>query len=309
MRRISEHDRPSRSSVTTIGNFDGVHLGHQALLAKSHELSLRLDLEMVAMTFDPHPLEVLRPGIGPYLLTPLELKLAYLSQLGVPWVDVIPFTMDTAAIPPLAFLELYLAQRLRAAAIVVGYNFTFGAGGLGTPETIQEWGRNRQVQVEVVEPVVAPLEDRVVSSSVIRESVRNGKMEVAQKLLGHPFAVQGEMTRGDGRGRTMGIPTANILPPRQQLMPPFGVYAGMLDTGHNRHKAAANWGIRPTFGGTDPVLEIHVLEQGSWQFSGSLRFEFIQYLRPEQKFSSTADLVDQIGRDLAQAEHRLQGLS
>lgn len=309
MRHISELERPTRPTVATIGNFDGVHRGHQALLTRSQEIAKTLDLAMVAMTFEPHPLEILRPGIDPYLLTPVDLKLDYLRGFRVPWVDVIPFTMETASIPPLAFLELYLAQRLHAAAVVVGYNFTFGARGLGTPDTIREWGKGRQIRVDVVAPVVNPVEGQVVSSSVIREAVRNGQVDVAQLLLGHPFAVQGIMVSGDARGRTMGVPTVNILPPSKQVMPPFGVYAGILDTGHKRHHAAANWGIRPTFGGGDPVLEIHVLEKGDWQFTGSLRFEFIQYLRPEQKFASTAELVAQIGRDLTQAQDRLQGLS
>ncbi len=309
MRRISNHERPRRSCVTTIGNFDGVHLGHQKLLAKSQEIAARLDLDMVVMTFDPHPLTVLRPGNEPYLLTPLNLKLDYLSQFGVPWVEVVPFTMDTAAIPPLAFLEIYLAQRLPTAAVVVGYNFTFGAGGVGTPQTIQQWGRKRQVHVDVVEPVRTDTEDLVVSSSAIREAIRVGRIDVARGLLGHSFTVQGEMVTGDGRGRRMGVPTANLLAPPQQLMPPFGVYAGILVTSEGRHHAVANWGIRPTFGGSDPVLEIHVLETGDWNLTGWLQFEFIQHLRPERKFDTSAQLYEQIGRDRDQAAKELRGLS
>lgn len=309
MQRINNQGRPTRASVTTIGNFDGVHLGHQKLLAKSQELAHKLNLDLVAMTFDPHPLQVLRPDDKPYLLTPLELKLEYLGRFGVPWVDVVPFTVHTAAIEPLAFLERYLAERLRTAAVVVGYNFTFGAGGLGTPQTIREWGRSRSIQVEVLDPVVIPGDGRVVSSSVIRDLIRHGRVNLAEELLGHPFVVQGEMVAGDGRGRTMGVPTANILPPPDQIMPPFGVYAGMLQTTSGRHQSVANWGVRPTFGGIDPVLEIHVLEPGTWQFSGRLNFEFVEYLRAEQKFATPKALVDQIGRDVEQARQRLRGLA
>lgn len=309
MQRVNHYRRPHRASVTTIGNFDGVHLGHQRLLAKSQELATKLNLDLVAMTFEPHPLQVLRPDAQPYLLTPLEQKLEYLDHYGVPWVDVVPFTTDTAAILPLAFLERYLVERLRTAAVVVGYNFTFGAGGLGTPHTIREWGRSRSIQVEVLDPVVTAGDDRVVSSSVIRDLIRRGQVDGAEELLGHRFVVSGEMVAGDGRGRTMGVPTANILPPPQQLMPPFGVYAGMLQTTQGRHQSVANWGVRPTFGGIDPVLEIHVLESGHWQFSGRLDFEFVEYLRAEQKFAGTEALVDQIGRDVTQARQRLLGLT
>ncbi len=308
MQRINYQGRPNRATVTTIGNFDGVHLGHQKLITKSQELAHKLNLDLVAMTFDPHPLQVLRPDGKPYLLTPLELKLEYLGRFGVPWVDVVPFTKHTAATEPLVFLEEYLAERLKTRAVVVGYNFTFGAGGLGTPHTIREWGRSRSIQVEVLSPVSIAGDRRVVSSSAIRDLIRRGAVNEAEALLGHPFVVQGEMVSGDGRGRTMGVPTANILPPPEQIMPPYGVYAGMLQTTQGRHQSVANWGVRPTFGGIDPVLEIHVLDPGNWQFSGRLEFEFIAHLRAEQKFATKEALVDQIGQDVEQARQRLLGL-
>ncbi len=307
MQRIDRDHFPTRPAVVTIGNFDGVHIGHQALLSVALREAKERGGDMVVMTFAPHPMSVLRPESPVYLITPIDLKLYYLGLSGVKWVDILPFSQDIAIIPPLAFLELYLVQRLHVKAIVIGYNFTFGAGGLGNASTIEEWGRSRQVAVHVVEPVKDGAHvDAVVSSTLIRGLIREGRVNEARQFLGHPFAVMSPVYSGDARGRTMGIPTANLVPPPDQIMPPFGVYAGFLHYDQGRVPAVANWGIRPTFGGTNPVLEVHILIDQNWSFSGSVRFDFIDYLRPEQKFGSTADLINQIQTDIVMAKRVLE---
>ena len=307
MERIDQDHRPSRPTVVTIGNFDGVHIGHQALLRRAQAEARAHNLDMVVMTFDPHPLTVLRPNMPLSLITPTELKLHYLAEAGVPWVDILPFTKELAMVPPLAFLQLYLVQRLKVQSVVIGYNFTFGAGGTGNADTIKSWGQVSNVSVHVIDPIQdQEPAHKVVSSTRIRQLITEGQVSLAQEDLGHPFAVQAQVVAGDARGRQMGIPTANIVPPSNQVMPPFGVYAGFMNYRGIAAEAVANWGIRPTFAGTEPVLEVHILDGTSWTFDEPVRFDFIEHLRPEKKFASPEELVQQIEKDVEHARTLLR---
>ncbi|OLZ12947.1 riboflavin biosynthesis protein RibF [Sulfobacillus thermosulfidooxidans] len=299
---------PGVSTVVIIGNFDGVHLGHQALIHQAKEIGAMHGLPVVALTFDPHPSLVLRPNPPKhYLITPRDLKLHWLDHYGVDFVRVLSFDHNLAMVPPMAFLALEVQQKLQAQAVVVGYNFTFGAGGLGTAETLKQWGAASHVKVRIVEPVNA--DSVVVSSSAIREHISQRQIDKANELLGHPFSVQSVVYHGEGRGSTIGIPTLNLLPVEQQIMPPFGVYAGYVTIGEANNAllpAVANWGIRPTFGGHKPVLEVHVIDQTLPDLHDNVvRFDFQQALRSEQKFESVDELIRQIHYDVDRARQLL----
>ncbi len=298
---------PRISSVVIIGNFDGVHVGHQALIKQAREISRENHWPVVALTFDPHPSLVLRSRPPEkYLLTPLDLKLYWLECYGVDYVKVLSFDRDLAMVPPIAFLTLEVRQKLRAEAVVVGYNFTFGARGAGSVETLKQWGELTGVMVRIVEPINT--ESVIVSSSAIRQYIAQGSIEEARDLLGHPFTVQGVVQHGEGRGSQIGVPTLNFLSPSQQIMPPFGVYAGYLSVNGSETQwpAVANWGVRPTFGGENAVFEVHVLDQQLGNLHEQLvRFDFHYSLRPEQKFNQIEDLVSQIRRDIDKARQLL----
>lgn len=307
MRIIQNDECPKRNTVVTIGSFDGVHRGHQELIRTAREIARTRELDMVVLTFDPHPLAVLRESSTSYLLTPTDLKLDYLRQYQVPWVRVLPFTRELAMVPAFAFLELEIYSALRVQAVVVGYNFTFGAGGAGTPETLRQWGESRGVSVHVVDPVLLA-DSTVISSSLIRKHIQNGAVHEAMQALGHPFAVLSSVVEGDGRGRQLGFPTVNMKPPNEQLAPPYGVYAGRFGEGSDISRpAVANWGVRPTFGGQEPVLEVHLLDNGPGPSAGHLvRFDFVRHLRAERRFASSKELQSQIGQDVAHARRVLE---
>lgn len=293
-----------QATVVTIGSFDGVHRGHHALIERTQQIARARHLASVAVTFDPHPSVVLRGMADPHLITPLDLKLQYLDEAGVDMVKVLPFTREMSQIPPFPFLELEIAEALKAEALVVGYNFTFGAGGSGTPETIEVWGASRGVTVDVVPPV--EWEGQMVSSSAVRTLIKEGHVDRASRLLGHPFAVQARVSRGERRGHDLGYPTANLIPPGEQILPPYGIYAGHLWKANVSYPSVASWGVRPTFDGQTPILEVHVLDGVEHNFyHETVRFEFAGFLRAEEKFSDTAALISQIGLDVQNARRML----
>lgn len=298
---------PEFSTTVIVGNFDGVHVGHQALIRQAKEIGQENQWPVVALTFDPHPATVLRPQPPQnYLITPLDLKLYWLEYYGVDYVRVLSFDHELAMVPPFAFLTLEVAQRLRARAVVVGYNFTFGAGGAGTIETLRQWGELTGITVRIVEPVNT--NSLIVSSSAIRQNIAERNIGEANDLLGHPFSVRAAVQRGDGRGSKIGIPTLNLFPPAQQIMPPYGVYAGYLTINGSETEwpGVANWGIRPTFGGDQPVLEVHVIDRDLGDLhEQSVRFDFHYSLRPEQKFDRVEALVRQIRQDIDKARELL----
>lgn len=292
-------------SVVMIGNFDGVHRGHQALIRRGRELAEKSGWAVVALTFDPHPASVLKP-VPPehYLITPTDVKLHWFERFGVDYVKVLRFDHALAAVPAFPFLALEVKAALNAQAVVVGFNFTFGAGGAGHAETLLEWGRMAGVAVDIVSPV--EFGEGVVSSSAIRHDILKSRIGDANQRLGHPFAVQGVVQKGEGRGSTIGIPTLNLSPPVCQVMPEYGVYAGFLREGDTVWAAVANWGVRPTFGQSVPVLEVHVIDGQLPDWHGrSVTFDFTDRVRPEKKFDSVDTLVAQIRQDVEKARQLL----
>lgn len=306
MQLVTDDERPLGRTVVTLGSFDGIHRGHQALIRAAGERARSGGRELVVLTFDPHPELVLKPDLNRFVLTPTPIKLEYLAALGVPWVKVLPFTPELAKVEPFPFLELEVSQGLSADGVVVGYNFTFGAGASGNADTIRQWGKIRGVSTEVLSPV--QMEDgTVVSSSLIRRLLAQGDIPRANRALGHSYALAARVVTGFGRGRQIGVPTANLDLPDRVVMPPYGVYSGHALVGSRRWGAVANWGVRPTFDDNFVAsFEVHVLTDEALDLVGAtLRFEFNDAIRSERKFESVDALIAQIRADIETARAQL----
>lgn len=291
------------SPAVTIGNFDGVHLGHQRLLERARAGAAELGGEAVALTFDPHPAAVLAPHLAPRLITPTRRKLELLARAGIDACVVEPFDRDLAGLSPREFAQGILAGALGARRIVVGYDFTFGKKRAGNTAMLRELGRELGFDVEVVDPVT--VDGLVASSTRVRAFITEGNLEGARLLLGRDVEIDGVVVRGAGRGRTIGVPTANIAPDTE-LVPAVGIYAvwvdieGATEPGA-RHPGAASVGTNPTFTDAGQLsVEVHLLDyDGGDLYGRRLRLSFVERLRGERRFPGADELVEQIRRDIA----------
>jgi riboflavin kinase / FMN adenylyltransferase len=272
--------RPRRVAV---GEFDGVHLGHREVIRGSDTV----------LTFEPHPLQVIRPEAAPRLLTSFPVKVDLISGLGVEELVVIPFDHDFAAQSPQDFIDQVLVQRLNATHVAVGENFRFGHRAAGDPSTL---GADDRFQTRIV-PLVE-VDGEIVSSSHIRALVQAGEIEPATRMLGAPFQLRGEVVSGDGRGRELGFPTANLVPDEALVCPGHGVYVARADDAC----AAVNVGIRPTFGtGRGVLIEAYLLDRDIDLYGKILRVDFLKRLRGERRFSTVEALIEQMQRDVEDA--------
>lgn len=299
--------RPLVAPAVAIGNFDGVHLGHQRLLQMAVAAAGRLGGDAVAFTFDPHPAAVLAPHKAPALITSRARKLELLAQAGMSACVLEPFTRELAAMSPEDFLQAILVDILGARHIVVGYDFTYGRERAGTTATLRAFGQARGIGVDVIEPV--EVDGAAVSSTRVRALVRDGDVAGARALLGRDHDLDGTVIRGDGRGARIGIPTANLALDTT-LLPAGGVYAvrarvldGDADAGDARAlPAVANLGTNPTFvDRTELSLEVHILDFAADLYGKRLRVELVERLRGEQRFSGIDALLAQIRADIEQA--------
>jgi riboflavin kinase / FMN adenylyltransferase len=284
-------------SVVSIGNFDGLHLGHQKILRGVVQRAPAWGALAAAVTFDPHPLKVLRPDQSPRLLQTLEQKLAGFVELGLSAALVLNFDFNLAALSPEEFVRGTLAGPLRAKCVLVGRSFRFGHKQAGNAARLQELGAKFGFAVEIVEPVV--VEGEVVSSSVVRTAISEGRVARAARLLGRPFALTGMIRRGEGRGSTLLFPTLNLAP-EQELLPQPGVYCTETLVGARLYRSATNIGIRPTFDAGALSVESHLFDFSETMISGRLEVRFWERLRDERKFSGPEELRRQIATDLDQ---------
>lgn len=293
-----------KGGAIAIGNFDGVHLGHRALIARARELAAANDAITVALTFDPHPSALLAPARAPHLLTSMERRIELLAEAGVDAVVVEPFTHELAGIAPNAFVDDIVIFALRARAIIVGYDFSYGQGRTGTVEALQAHGIHAGIEVAVVPAVT--VDGEIAASTRIRALLRAGDLAHAERMLGRPWDIDGVVVHGAQRGRAIGVPTANIATEVELAIAP-GIYAVTLGVeGGPARPAVASLGTNPTFvddGGL--VLEVHVLDWDGELYDRRVRTTFIARLRDEQKFDSVDALVAQIRRDIDQARAAL----
>lgn len=291
--------------AVTLGNFDGVHRGHQALVAAVVEEARDRGGTAVVLTFDPHPARVLNPRRAPQALMTAEQKAEVLAALGVERVVALSFTLELSQKAPEEFAALVLRDTVGAALVAVGPDFRFGRDRSGSLETLQRVGPRLGFDVKAVPAVMHRGEP--ISSTRIRETLVAGDVEEAAALLGRRYFVEGEVVVGQGRGRTLGIPTANIEPVNEQL-PARGVYACWcrLPQVAEAVRGVVNIGIRPTFGEGRTTVEAHLLDFEGDLYGRSLRVEFASRLREERRFPDAATLARQIGDDISAARRVLE---
>jgi riboflavin kinase/FMN adenylyltransferase len=291
-----------RNTVLTVGNFDGAHLGHQRILGRVVQRAREAGLAALAVTFDPHPLKVLRPAEAPAMIFTPAQRMAALAGFGLDALLVLPFDRDFAALSPEAFVRDILVAQLRAAAVVVGESFRFGHQQAGDVALLRARGADLGFAVESIPPV--RVRGRIVSSSAIRQAVREGNVHLAGRLLGRPYAVTGEIRSGTGQGRRLLVPTLNLTH-EQELLPASGVYVTEVTLeapgASGRYASATNVGVRPTFNGSEPTVESHLFDFSQELKTGRMEVRFWRRLRDERKFSGVAELKEQIARDLARA--------
>ncbi|RJQ68469.1 MAG: bifunctional riboflavin kinase/FAD synthetase [Desulfobacteraceae bacterium] len=310
IKELEEIRKPLTNAVITIGNFDGVHIGHQALFHTVVEKAQALGGAAVAMTFDPHPLHVLAPDARPLMITPAEQKIELIAQTGIEILISIAFTREFASISARSFVEDLLLARIGMRAIVVGKDYSFGRNREGNLTLLRQWADELDFQVLVVDWIQADdREFQRISSTQIRELVMNGKMEDARKMLGRPYQIGGVVAAGRNRGgRLLGFPTANIVL-QDELCPKQGIYAVTVDHAQRTYQGVANIGYSPTFDDHIFTVEVHILDFQQNIYNDPIRINFIRRLRDEEKFDSIDALTAQIHKDVARAREVLGDLS
>ncbi|HSE78769.1 MAG TPA: bifunctional riboflavin kinase/FAD synthetase [Alphaproteobacteria bacterium] len=299
----------ARGAAVAIGNFDGLHRGHQAVIGAAIARARAQGGPSALLTFEPHPRRFFKPDTPPFLLTRLRTKARIVAELGVDLFFVLRFDADLARLSAEAFIDQVLVHGLDARHVVVGYDFVFGRNRHGSPELLRQNMRTAGRDAIIMPPVTAPAsakdpdldpEADIVSSTGVRDSLRAGDPAAAAHLLGRPFEIEARVVRGDRRGRTLNYPTAN-QPLGDYIRPAFGVYAvraGLAAAGATRwYDGVANLGLRPMFGAAEPLLETHLFDFSGDLYGRILRVQLASYLRPEARFDSTAQLIAQMDAD------------
>jgi riboflavin kinase / FMN adenylyltransferase len=295
-----EHLKKSPAyAVATLGNFDGLHRGHQALIRKVVERAHAQKGSSMVLTFEPHPLKVLHPHMDLKLLASFDEKLSLLKEMGVSQIVCIPFTQAFSLLSPEEFVRELLCQRLKVREIFVGEDFAFGKNRTGTIKDLQRMGSQMGFEIFSIETV--SLDKKAVSSSRIRELVMTGQVQEAARLLGRIYSLEGRVIPGSGRGKTLGFPTANLKLPQDRVIPADGVYAAWGVLANTLEKGVAYIGTQPTLGPHERTIELHLFESHPGLYGENLRVGFQQYLREEKVFESQEALVHQIGEDIRRA--------
>ena len=302
VRGLDQYPAEAPPSVVAQGTFDGMHLGHQAVIRTAVERARALDAHPVAVTFDPNPLAVLRPAEAPPELLPLDERLERIAELGPETCLVVPFTLRFAEVAADAYVKDVLLGLLKAREIVVGFNHAFGRGARGTPDLLARTAGLAGVRVHVVPPL--RVDGVAVSSTAIREALRQGDVRQAANLLGRAYALRGIVARGAARGRTLGFPTANLAA-APGLPVANGVYAARAGWDGESAPAVVNVGVRPTFDGATRLVEAHLLDASPDLYGRRLTLAFVDRIRGERRFDSLEALRAQIVEDVRTARRLL----
>ncbi len=307
---ISDLDQlgePLTNPVLTIGNFDGMHKGHLALFDKVKERARSIKGQSAVMTFEPHPIKVMMEGNGPPLITPTRQKLRLIEETGIDVIFCIPFTREFAAISARDFVKDILLDKIGIKELVVGYDYTFGRGREGNIELLKEMGNHLGFEVHVMDPV--RINHTLVSSTSIRNMIRDGNLKEAKELLGRDYQVSGTVVRGKNRGdRLLGFSTAN-LDLVDELIPKRGVYAVKVHIDDQTYYGLTNIGYNPTFGEGVFSVETHILDLSRDLLGKTIMLDFIERLRDEKTFGSPKELAEQIGQDIVRARELFREMS
>ena len=291
----AQYGSSGRRAVLSVGNFDGLHLGHQKIIRQVIERAQKLQGIAGVITFDPHPLKVLRPGKAPPMVETMNQRMEQFAAMGLEAALVLRFDRALAALSPEEFVHGVLVEELKTAAVLVGQNFHFGHRQEGDVDTLTQLGQRFGFSVEIIDPVV--IDGEFVSSTGVRNAIAEGRVADAARLLGRPFSLTGEIIRGAGRGATVLFPTLNLAP-EQELLPKVGVYATETRVDGRVYRSATNVGFRPTFDGTLLGVESHLFDFSRELTKGRLEVRFWERLRDERKFNGPAELRAQIAADL-----------
>ena len=302
-RDLSQIPEPFTHACVTIGNFDGVHLGHQLLFGEVVQRAYRCNGTSVVVTFDPHPLQVLRPQ-GIKLISTCEQKTELIEHAGIDALVIIPFSMKFAGISAEHFVDDILRKTIGVKELVVGYDYAFGRGRTGNIDFLQSQGMEKGFSVSVVEAHYE--NEMLVSSSKVRELVAEGRMADARTLLGRYYQIRGEVQLGQQRGgKEIGFPTANLHMDPEDLIPKMGVYVCQVICDGKCYGGVLNIGVNPTFGEERLVAETHIFDFNQDIYGKPIKVNLLRFLRSEQKFSGIEELAAQIGRDVSQARNIL----
>jgi riboflavin kinase/FMN adenylyltransferase len=294
----------TNGAVLTVGTFDGVHRGHQQVLEAVRRSADARHERSVVVTFDPHPLRIVHPESSPPLLTTAAEKIEILAQTGVERVALLRFTPALAALTPREFVEQILIGRLGMSQLVIGYDHGLGRGRSGDVETLRALGSEVGFGVDVIEPVTT--DSGAISSSGIRALVQAGNVAAARDALGRPYSLTGTVVRGEGQGRKLGFPTANIdVPNPEKLIPHEGIYAVRAALRDRFVDGVLHLGPRPTFAGLPPSIEVHLFDFDEDIYGRRLRIDFIERIRDIAHFQSVDKLVEAIAADAAEARRVL----
>jgi riboflavin kinase/FMN adenylyltransferase len=297
---LARYGKTKRGSVIAIGNFDGIHLGHQRLLEFVLNRAKETRAIATALTFEPPPLKVLRPELAPLRISTNQQRMEWFGALGMEAAVVLPFTLGLSQLSPQEFVEVILVQQLRVRVIVVGDNFRFGHRQAGDVKLLRELGMRLGFEVVVHDPVV--MGGEVVSSTLVRKMIADGDVTRAARLLGRPFVLTGEVVKGTGTGRKFLFPTLNLRA-EQELLPGRGVYITrtVLEGEPSSHRSVTNVGVRPTVNGSGLTIETHLLDYSGNFTPGRIEVRFWKRLRDEKRFAGVEALKEQIGKDVTKA--------
>jgi riboflavin kinase / FMN adenylyltransferase len=296
-----------KGAVIALGNFDGVHLGHKAILQSCMDTAKAAGAKAAVMTFEPHPREFFAKNGERLRLTPLRRKIELIADAGIDILFLVRFNQRFSSLSPEAFVQDVLYRQLRVRHVVTGYNFAFGKGRGGTTDFLMKQGRQLEFGFTACTPVHESGHDstgKVVSSSAIRQLLSAGNVRKAAELLGRPYDIEGRVQQGRQVGRALGFPTANLAL-KALYKPRFGVYAVRIAVDGAKYDAVANLGVRPTFGEHEVLLEVHGLDMEHDLYGRRICVEFVDFLRDEKRFDSPEALRSQIAADCAQAREVL----
>lgn len=299
---IDRINRSFRNPVAALGNFDGVHLGHQLIFDQVKQVAKGVEGESMVLTFEPHPLKVLQADQCPPLITPLKKKILFIERSGIDVVICAEFTREFSAISAREFVKSVLVDRIGVHTIIVGDNYAFGQGREGGVEDLKAFGGEFGFQVQVVGPL--RIKNQIVSSSVIRKLIQEGEMAGAATLLGRHYVVLGKVIWGTARGRLLGVPTANVEI-LNELYPKNGVYAVEIFIENKPYPGVANVGMNPTFRGSRFSVEVHIFDFNRNIYGKEVQVAFIQRIREERVFETSASLIEQIKKDMTCARQIL----